>query len=124
MKKQKRAFTLLEIMIVICLIGLISGVVGYSMKGSLNKGKAFKTEQAANKLQDIIELELAKGDQKKEHWKEDPVAFLKKTGLVRKPSDLLKDGWGNPFEVEIDAKGNVTVTSDALKEIRAEQDEE
>ena len=51
---KKRALTLLEIMIVIFLITLITGVVGYSMKGSLDKGKAFRTEQGKEQLHDLL----------------------------------------------------------------------
>ena len=44
LKKSKKAMTLLEVMIVIFIIGIISSVIGYNMKGSLEKAKAFKTE--------------------------------------------------------------------------------
>ncbi len=52
--QKKRTFTLLEIMIVIFLIGLIGGIVSYSMKGSLEEGKAFKTEQAIMRVVDLL----------------------------------------------------------------------
>ena len=42
--QKKRALTLLEIMIVIVLIGIIGSVIGVNMKGSLDAGKAFKSD--------------------------------------------------------------------------------
>ncbi len=53
--------TLLEIMIVIVLIGLIGSVIGFNMKGSLDEGRAFKTRQAQEQIQDILMLEVARG---------------------------------------------------------------
>ncbi len=53
---KKRAITLLEIMIVIFLIALIGGVVGFNMKGSMDKGKAFKTSQAISRVKEILYL--------------------------------------------------------------------
>ncbi len=60
-RKTRRAMTLLEIMIVIFIIGIISSVIGYNMKGSLEKAKAFKTTEGIKKITEIFELELAQG---------------------------------------------------------------
>ncbi|NGX39796.1 MAG: Type II secretion system protein G [Chlamydiae bacterium] len=111
--KKKRAFTLLEIMIVIFLIGLIGSIIGYNMKGSLDKGKAFKTQQSIEKIQDILELEIAKGVV----VTNEPQAIsnaLENSGIVKNPKKLMKDGWGQFLNVEIEADGAVTVTSEAL----------
>ena len=51
---KKRSVTLLEMMIVITLIGLIASVIGYNMKGSLDRGKAFKTEESQKQIKDIL----------------------------------------------------------------------
>ncbi len=59
---KKQAITLIEIMIVILLIGLIGGTLAYNMRGSLDKGKEFKTEQNKSKLYDVLMLEYAKGE--------------------------------------------------------------
>ena len=55
--RKKNFLTLLEIMIVIALITIIGGVLGYNMKGSLEKGKAFKTEQAIKQIDDILSVQ-------------------------------------------------------------------
>lgn len=110
--KKKHSFTLLEIMIVIFLIGLIGSIIGYNMKGSLEEGKAFKTEQAALKLQDLFELEIAKGATP-EQIEGDPESYLQATGLVKDPGKLLRDGWGNRFNLVVDGN-DIVISSDQL----------
>jgi len=105
--------TLLEIMIVIFIIGIIGSVIGYNMRGSLDKGKAFKTKEGVNKLYEIVQLEEAQGnplsaDQDLETAIE---RLLTNSGLVRRPSDLMKDGWGNTYEFKQDGK-ELRITSD------------
>ncbi len=114
--KKKYAMTLLEIMIVIFIISIIGSVISYNMRGSLDKGKAFKTKEGVNKLYEIVQLEEAQGnflnsDQDLETAVEQ---LLKNSGLVRKPSDLMKDGWGNAYEFKKEGKdGNeLRMTSD------------
>ncbi|WP_316359651.1 prepilin-type N-terminal cleavage/methylation domain-containing protein [Candidatus Neptunichlamydia sp. REUL1] len=111
--KKKYAMTLLEIMIVIFIIGIIGSVIGYNMRGSLDKGKAFKTKEGVNKLYEIVQLEEAQGnplsaDQDLETAIE---RLLTNSGLVRRPSDLMKDGWGNTYEFKQDGK-ELRITSD------------
>ena len=107
--KKKYTMTLLEIMIVIFIIGIIGSVVGYNMRGSLDQGKAFKTKEAARKLYEIVLLEEAidnplsndSGDLSDSIRK-----VLSKSELVRRPKDLMQDGWGNEFEFKYDKKKN------------------
>lgn len=120
--KKKRAFTLLEIMIVIFLIGLIGSIIGYNMKGSLDEGKAFKTEQAAMKIQDLLELEIAQGADVEE-MKKDPKKFLKASGIIKNADTLYKDGWGKEFVVTINSEGEVSVKSDALEVFKTKKKE-
>ena len=101
-KKKKQAITLLEIMIVILLIGIIGGVVGYNVKSSLDKGKAFKTEYAINQIQEILLLEYSQGifsgkDIAQHHQK-----HLKNSGFCKDLNALLKDGWGGLYTVDFD----------------------
>jgi prepilin-type N-terminal cleavage/methylation domain-containing protein len=102
-KKGKRAMTLLELMIVILIIGIIGSVVGYNIRGTLEKGKAFKTEQAALKLYDILLIHQAEGHDlktvinKKMDEKGGVTDVVKSSGLVRSSKDIAKDGWGEDF---------------------------
>lgn len=110
MKKKKRPFTLLEIMIVIFLIGLIGSVVGYNMIGSLDKGRAFKTKHTMNQLHDLFELQLAQGYSRDEILK-DPAEALKKLGVVKDPENAVKDGWGNPLTITINDQNEISISS-------------
>jgi type II secretory pathway pseudopilin PulG len=109
-RKNKRALTLLEIMVVIFLIGMIGGVVGVNMKKSMDKAKVFRTETAIQQLEDVLNFALADNSIK------DPVDLVnskdssallkvvKESGLVRDAKKILVDGWGNPFVIAYNEK--------------------
>ncbi len=105
---------MLEIMIVICLITLITGVIGYNMKGSLDKGKAFRTEQARDQLHDMLLLALSDG-KRIDDILANPKEVLIKLGLARDPDNLLKDGWNQPFSIRANrAKTDFVIISRRL----------
>lgn len=111
-KKPKHFFTLLEIMIVIFLIGIIGSVVGYNMKGSLEKGKVFRTQQAMEQIEDAITLQLASGKTSKKEIETNLIKVLRDVGIFKKPDDLAKDGWGCEFKVTVDeATGQIYIFS-------------
>jgi hypothetical protein len=112
-KKKKYAITLLEIMIVIFLIGLIGSVVGYNVKGSMEEGKAFRSEQGAAQIEDILSLETSDGTSA-ELIAEDPESFLRRSGLCKDPVKMLKDGWGQPYEITA-LHGTIRVHSKKLE---------
>ncbi len=97
--KRKHSLTLLEIMIVIFLIGLIGSVVGYNMKGSIDEGRVFRTEQSAQQLRDILLLEVAKGERTLEEVIDKPADVLKTLNIVKNPEKLVKDGWDTNFQL-------------------------
>lgn len=103
---RKRAITLIEIMIVILLIGLIGGVLAYNLKGSLDEGKLFKSEQGAQQVRNILLLEVAKGrvtmTEVVNQWQN----VIKNSPLVGKPEDLMRDGWGTYFNVRLNDSGD------------------
>ena len=118
-KLKKYSFSLLEIMIVIFLIGLIGGTIGYNMKGSLDKGREFKTKESIRQVSDILLLEVAEGEEI-EKVAENPEKYLERSGLVKNPEKLLKDGWGGRIDVKI--KGNeLVVSSDNLKKFESKK---
>jgi len=112
---MKRAFTLLEIMIVILLITIITGAIGYNMKGTLEKGKAFRTERAMEQLHDLLlycYAETRDADQILKNVE----SSISSTGLAKNPKELLKDGWGVPFEIKTTKnKGDFTIHSERLE---------
>lgn len=114
-KRRKRAMTLLEIMIVIFIIGIISSVIGYNMKGSLSKAKAFKTVEGMKKILEIFELELAQGSTTLEEIAEVPEEVLDQSGLVASGHDLFKDGWGQRYQLKISSTGKIVLKSKAYE---------
>ena len=97
--RKKRYMSLLEIMIVILLIGVITSVVGFNVKGSLEKGKVFKTEQAIVQIKDLLLLKVA-GGATIEQVVASPVEYLRRSGVPKEPSKFILDGWGETLKVE------------------------
>ncbi len=102
MKNSKRYITLLEIMIVIFLISIIGSVVGYNMKGSIDRGKAFRTAQAIDQINDVLLLEATKDGRSLEDLATNALDVLQKSDIVKDPSSLIKDGWGDPLDIQPD----------------------
>ncbi|NGX31639.1 MAG: hypothetical protein K940chlam8_01015 [Chlamydiae bacterium] len=115
MKRKKRFYlTLIELMVVIVLIGMISSVIAYNVQGSITKGKEMKTQQAAERLKEVIALEMSQG-KTFEKFMKNKKGFLEKSGLVKKADALLCDGWGEAFKVR-EENGEIIVTSIHLGE--------
>jgi general secretion pathway protein G len=120
MKKRsirRRFVTLIEIMIVMFLIALITGVIAYNYRGSLDEGKAFKTKAGMSKIETILNLELAKNpglrDEISNNWYE----IVATSPLVHDPKSLAIDGWGEPYQVSIDPETQaIVVTSKKFDE--------
>jgi len=95
---RRHFLTLIEIMIVIVIIGLIGSVVAYNMRGSLEEGKAFRTQQGGAQIYNILNLEVARGRDIEEvcrNWQ----SYVHSSGMARKPTELIYDGWGRLYEV-------------------------
>ena len=119
-KIKKRAITLIEIMIVISLIAIIGGVLSYNLKGALDKGKAFKTEQAQNQIKEALQLVCNEVEKTPEEIANDPQTFLGASEFVKKPEDLIKDGWGAVMKVEY-KDGEFIVSSENLDNYNAKK---
>ena len=117
--RKKRYMSLLEIMIVILLIGIITSVVGFNVKGSLEKGKVFKTEQAIIQIKDLLLLEVA-GGADIGAVVDKPVKYLKRSGVPKKPKEFIRDGWGEKFQFAL-KNNNIKVTSKNLDNYKARQ---
>lgn len=104
MKKKKRPMTILEIMIVIFIIGIVGGVVGYNMKGTIEQGKAFKTKEGIGRLYELFHYEMATNDRSlqyiQEHWKD----IVKNSGFIKNPAKFIKDGWGQEYNIRVVSK--------------------
>jgi type II secretory pathway pseudopilin PulG len=116
---KKRALTLLEIMIVIFLITLITGAIGYSLKGSMDKGRAFTTRQSQQQLHDLLLLALAEGRGTQEDIVKDPKKYLTQLDIAKDPDKLLVDGWKQEFVITARGKSDFNVRSETLKKYDA-----
>lgn len=95
---NRRYITLIEIMIVMFLIALITGVLAYNYRGTLDEGKAFKTKTGIERLETILNLKAADDPsfiQNSDSWKE----VVKSSPMVKDPDALIKDGWGEDYQV-------------------------
>ncbi|MFI5334927.1 MAG: type II secretion system protein [Chlamydiales bacterium] len=116
-KRKKRPLTLMEIMIVIFLIGLIGSVIGYNMKGSIDEGRFFKSEQAASQVREILLLEIASGADASDVI-EKPGHYVERSKLTKNVNNIMKDGWGNLFTVTLKNNGDIKVTTNAVENYR------
>ncbi|KAF3363252.1 hypothetical protein PHSC3_000142 [Chlamydiales bacterium STE3] len=109
---EKRFITLVEIMIVMILIALITGVLAVNFRGSLDEGKAFKTKAGMEKLEAVLNLEVAKSPRLMDNITDRDVwqTLVKQSPLVQNPNDVIKDGWGQEYEVSAE-DGRIKVTS-------------
>lgn len=117
-KVIKRSFiTLIEIMIVMFIIALITGVIAYNYTGSLEEAKAFKTQAGIEKVQTILQLAVASNPglmtDLPETWK----GVISRSPLVQNPQSLTQDGWGYDYEVSVN-DGTVVVFSRKYDEYR------
>lgn len=112
MKQFKRRYiTLIEIMIVMFLIALITGVLAYNYRGSLDEGKAFKTKAAIEKIETILNLAVSEDPNRANSIGSDWQNIIRASPLVSNPNALLVDGWGFPYHVAPDDQGVIRVTS-------------
>ena len=106
----------MEIMIVIFLIGLIGGVISYNMKGSMDEGRAFKTERGIEQIGDTLRLAIARGATPAE-VQANPEYYINQAGIVKDAKKLLKDGWNKPYDIlQSSDKADIIVRSEKLDE--------
>jgi type II secretory pathway pseudopilin PulG len=116
MKLKKRHITLVEMMIVMFLIAMITGVIAYNYTGSLDEGKAFKTKAGIEKIHTVLDLHLATHpddqDSIESRWKD----YVDQSQLVKNAKELTKDGWGGDYKVSRGNDGDIEITSDKYDE--------
>lgn len=101
-KLKKRHVTLIEMMIVMFLIALITGVVAYNYRGSMDEGKAFKTKAGIEKLETILNLWVADHPEDLENITQSWRDVIHGSPLVQNKSALIKDGWGQDYNITVD----------------------
>ena len=108
---KRRFITLIEMMIVMFLIAMITGVIAYNYTGSLEEGKAFKTKAGIEKIHTILDLHLAIHPEDRDSidsgWKD----IVQNSQLVKNEKDLMMDGWGGDYQVGRDQNGDIEIKS-------------
>jgi type II secretory pathway pseudopilin PulG len=118
MKNFKRRFiTLIEMMIVMFLIMLITGVIAFNMRGSLEKGKVFATKAGIKKVEQILNLAVAENPSSLDNIESQWESIVKESPMSDGGSALIKDGWGNKYEVRLE-NGEIVVSSGKFEEYK------
>lgn len=109
---KKRFITLVEMMIVMFLIAMITGVIAYNYTGSLEEGKAFKTKAGIDKIHTVLDLHLATHPDDRENietrWRD----IVESSQLVKNARELIKDGWGFEYQVSKDQNNEIEIKSE------------
>ena len=109
---KRRFITLVEMMIVMFLIAMITGVIAYNYTGSLEEGKAFKTKTGIEKIHTVLDLYLATHPEEREHISTQWKTIVENSQLVKNAKELIKDGWGDDYDVsQADANNEIEITS-------------
>jgi general secretion pathway protein G len=110
----KRYITLVEMMIVIFIIGVLTAVLGFSYQSSLEKTRVFKTERDIEKLETILNMQVAEDPAFLQHVETDWQQMIRGDPLVKDPASLYKDGWGYEYKVSVE-DGIIRVYSQGLE---------
>lgn len=111
---KRRFITLVEMMIVMFLIAMITGVIAYNYTGSLEEGKAFKTKAGMEKIHTILDLHLATHPEDAENIESNWRGIVEQSPLVKNSKDLVKDGWGGDYNVTKE-EGKYIIRSEKYK---------
>lgn len=110
-KVSQRCMTLVEMMIVMFLIAMITGVIAYNYTGSLEEGKAFKTKTGIERVRSILDIYLMQHPteigQVHSEWKQ----MIRNSPLVKNAEELSKDGWGVDYDVNTGEQGELVIRS-------------
>lgn len=107
---KRRFVTLIEMMIVMFLIALITGVIAYNYRGSLEEGKAFKTKAGMEKVTTILNLRAAEDPDLMSNIENKWQDAIRNSPLVQNANALIYDGWGDVYRVTVD-NGVIQVSS-------------
>lgn len=111
-KQAKRQFlTLIEMMIVMFIIALITGGLAYRYVGSLDESRAFKTKVAIDRVSGILNLKVADDPSFLDRARTDWVEVIETSPLVANSKDMIKDGWGQPFQLDIVNNDTIVIYS-------------
>lgn len=116
---KKRFITLVEMMIVMFLIAMITGVIAYNYTGSLDEGKAFKTKNGIDKIHTILDLHMASNPEDRDSIDSRWQTIVEGSQLVKNSKELIKDGWGDDYNVSKNDSGDLVIVSRKYEEYQA-----
>ena len=99
----------MELMVVIVIIGLVSSVIAYNVRGSLNRGRKFRTEQALDKLEDTIALWIPASHI--DRLVKNPVQVLSRECVIKNAESIVLDGWGTMFTFSKEGANGIKIQS-------------
>jgi len=117
--KKRRFITLVEMMIVMFLIAMITGVIAYNYTGSLEEGKAFKTKAGIEKIHTILDLYLATHSEDRDNIAANWRTIVENSQLVKNSKELIKDGWGVEYQVTEGKDHEIEIKSDKYDRYQA-----
>lgn len=108
--KKKRALTLVEILVVMAIIGMITGALAYNYQKSLETGREFKTREIISRVETVLNLALADGQittaTLSTKWKD----TLAQSPLIQNSDHFTKDGWSQELAVTTSIDPNTQQT--------------
>ena len=116
-ERRKEAFTLLEIMAVVVIMGLLMGIVGTAVFGRINEARVTTTRAQIEQLE--AALTFYQMDNGRFPTTEQGLSALVQAPTIApeprryNPSGYLKkkqlpmDGWGNPYQYEMPGTNNL-----------------
>ena len=117
-KKVKRSITLVELLVVMALIAIISGALAYNYRDSLDKGKAFKTEQLINRIRTVLTIEIAKDPGKAKDIVTTWQKVIAGSSLIHAETNAsghVVDAWGKKITCALtNTDDEISITSEGL----------
>ncbi len=108
---KQAGFSLLEIIIVIALIGTLVGIIVNRLAGGTDNAKVGITDTKAFTLQSkMIQYQLSHDNQFPTTAQGLQALTSGSGGVAIATDDDLKDGWGNPFDYKLTAKGPLIIS--------------
>ncbi|MCR9215695.1 type II secretion system protein GspG [Phycisphaerales bacterium ac7] len=92
-RTARRAFTIIELMVVLLLIGVLMGIAAINLPGVINRGK----EKATRASMQVIATALQEYQMEHGYPSNNGLQVLVDQQYLTKPSDL-EDSWDQPIE--------------------------
>ncbi|WP_108623703.1 type II secretion system protein [Candidatus Similichlamydia epinepheli] len=106
-------------MVVMSLIAIIGAAVAYNIRGSLEKGRYFRSVEGAKQVENLLYMHMAETGESfsstLSKWKQ----IVSRSPLVRSSEQAIRDGWGSEYKVKrvvssLNGREALEVTSDGM----------